>query len=159
MNGEKKAPLRILLVSYPKIVFLYPTFVISLAAAIYLSVARPPLDTTSTEAIVLSVVFLGVWVTNLVVLAFDFPRTSSLSVFLLFIAAAMGGVLLSCAEARVSPVRCRYAQRIPPLGQRKLLLDFFNQPGFGYAGSNYRGPIRLLGSSAERTTAPPGALG
>jgi len=76
MKGEGKAPSRILLVSYPKIVFLYPTFVVSLAAAIYLSLARQPLDTTGTEAIVLSVVFLGVWATNLVVLAFNFPRTT-----------------------------------------------------------------------------------
>ena len=81
MKGEEKLPSRIILVSYPKIVFLYPTIVVSLAAAIYLSLVRQPLDTTNTEAIVLSVVFLGVWVTNLVVLAFDFPRTSSLSLF------------------------------------------------------------------------------
>jgi hypothetical protein len=73
MKGDEKAPLRIFLVSYPKIVFLYPTFVVSLAAAIYLSIARQHLDTTNTAAIVLSVIFLGVWVTNLVVLAFDFP--------------------------------------------------------------------------------------
>ena len=86
MKGDEKAPLRIFLVSYPKIVFLYPTFVVSLAAAIYLSIARQHLDTTSTVAIVLSVIFLGVWVTNLVVLAFDFPRASSLSLLFLVVA-------------------------------------------------------------------------
>ncbi len=39
--------------------FLYPTILVSLVAAIYLSFARQPLDTTNTGAIVLSVLFLG----------------------------------------------------------------------------------------------------
>ena len=103
MKDEETATSRIFLVSYPKIIFLYPTFVVSLAAAIYLSVARQPLDTTSTETIVISVVFLGVWVTNLVVLAFDFPRTSSLSLFFLLVAVVMGCVLLSVLKPEVLP--------------------------------------------------------
>ncbi len=115
MEGEKKAPSRILLVSYPKIVFLYPTFVVSLAAAIYLSLTRQPVDTTSTEAIVLSVVFLGVWTTNLVVLGFDFPRTSSLSLFLLFVAAAMGCVLLSVLKPEVLPYVAERLREFHPL--------------------------------------------
>ncbi len=57
MTREKK-PSKIVLVSYPKIVFLYPTFVVSLAVAIYLSVARQPLDTANTGAIILSVVLV-----------------------------------------------------------------------------------------------------
>ena len=56
MTSEQKVRSRVFLVSYPKIVFLYPSVVVSLAAAIYLSLARQPLDTTNTEAIVLSVV-------------------------------------------------------------------------------------------------------
>ncbi len=95
MKNEKKPPSRILLVSYPKIIFLYPTFVVSLLAAIYLSFARQPLDTANTAAIVISVVFLGVWAANLVVLAFDFPRTSSLAAVFLLVAVVMGLVLLS----------------------------------------------------------------
>ena len=103
MKSEEKAPSGVLLVSYPKIVFLYPTVVVSLAAAIYLSIARQPLDTTNTEAIVLSVIFLGVWATNLVVLAFDFPRTSSLALVFLFVAVVMGCVLLSVLKPEVLP--------------------------------------------------------
>ncbi|MFO7905912.1 MAG: hypothetical protein R6U98_24850 [Pirellulaceae bacterium] len=80
--------------SYPKIVFLYPTVLMSLAAAIYLSFAGQP-DTPDTDAVVLSVVFLCVWVTNLVVLGFDFPRATSLSLVFLFVMVVMGCVLLS----------------------------------------------------------------
>lgn len=103
MKREKKLPSRIVLVSYPKIVFLYPTVVASLAVAIYLSLARPPLDATSTTAIVLSVVFLGVWAANVSVLAFDFPRASSLSLVLLLVAVVMGGALLYVLKPEVLP--------------------------------------------------------
>lgn len=115
MKGEEKAPSRILLVSYPKIVFLYPTFVMSLAAAIYLSLVWQPLDTTNTEAIVLSVVFLGVWATNLVVLAFDFPRTSSLTLFFLFVAVVIGCVLLSVLKPEVLPYVAEKLRAFHPL--------------------------------------------
>ena len=95
---------------------------------------------------------------NLVVLAFDFPRRLRCLSFS-FCRGGYGVRVVVGAEARGSPVRCREAQSIPTLGQRKLLLDFFHQPGVGYAGSSDCGPIRLLGSTGQRTTAPPGAVG
>ena len=115
MKAEEKAPSRIVLVSYPKIIFLYPTFLVSLAAAIYLSFTRPPLDDTSTAAIALSVIFLGVWATNLVVLAFDFPRTSSLSLFFLVVAVVMGVVLLSVLKPEVLPYVTEKLRAFHPL--------------------------------------------
>ena len=135
MKGEKKAPSRILLVSYPKIVFLYPTFVVSLAAAIYLSLTRQPVDTTSTEAIVLSVVFLGVWATNLVVLAFDFPRTSSLSLFLLFVAVAMGCVLLSVLKPDVLPYVAGKLREFHPLANASFYWTFSISLGLATLGA------------------------
>lgn len=115
MKGEKKAPSRIFLVSYPKIVFLYPTFVVSLVAAIYLSLARQPLDTAGTETIVVSVIFLGVWATNIIVLAFDFPRTSSLTLFFLVVAVVMGCVLLSVLKPEVLPYVAAKLRAFHPL--------------------------------------------
>ncbi len=135
MRGEKKAPSRILLVSYPKIIFLYPTFVVSLAAAIYLSLTRQPLDTTSTEAIVLSVVFLGVWVTNLVVLAFDFPRASSLSLFLLFVAIATGCVLLCVLEPEVLPYVAGTLREFHPLANASFYWVFSLSLGLATLGA------------------------
>lgn len=135
MKGEKKPPSRILLVSYPKIVFLYPTFVVSLAAAIYLSLTRQPVDTTSTEAIVLSVVFLGVWATNLVVLGFDFPRTSSLSLFLVFVAAGMGCVLLSVLKPEVLPYVARTLREFHPLANASFYWTFSISLGLAMLGA------------------------
>ncbi|MHB0957157.1 MAG: hypothetical protein ACYC0X_14555 [Pirellulaceae bacterium] len=135
MNGEKKPPARIVLVSYPKIIFLYPTFVMSLAAAIYLSLARSPLDTTSTETIVLSVVFLGVWATNLVVLAFDFPRTSSLSLLFLVIAIIMGGVLLSVLKPEVLPYVAARLREFRPLANASFYWVFSLTLGLAMVGA------------------------
>jgi len=135
MKDEKKTPSRILLVSYPKIVFLYPTFVVSLAAAIYLSLARLPLDRASTEMIVLSVVFLGVWATNLVVLAFNFPRTSSLSLLFLFVAVAMGCVLLSVLKPDVLPYVAATLREFHPLANASFYWVFSLSLGLATLGA------------------------
>ena len=135
MTSESKLPSKILLVSYPKIVFLYPTLLISLMAAIYLSLAGQPLDTTSTEAIVLSVIFLGVWTTNLVVLAFNFPRTSSLSLFLLFIAGTTGCVLLFVLKPEVLPYVAGTLKEFHPLANASFYWTFSISLGLAILGA------------------------
>ena len=135
MKGEKKAPSRVLLVSYPKIVFLYPTIVVSLAAALYLSIAGQPLDTASTGAVVLSVVFLGVWTMNLVVLAFDFPRTSSLSLVFLVIAVVMGLVLLSVLKPDVLPYVAGKLRGFQPLANASFYWAFSISLGLATLGA------------------------
>lgn len=88
---------RILLVPYPKIIFLYPTFIISLVNAIWLCFVPAIAETgdiTSTGQ-VLSFFFLGVLAANLLVIGFDFPRATSLSLFLAGVAILLGGFLIS----------------------------------------------------------------
>ncbi len=124
MTGEKKTPSRIFLVSYPKIVFLYPTVMVSLAAAIYLSFARQPLDATNTAAIVIAVIFLGVWAMNLVVLAVDFPRTSSLTLVFLLVTMVMGIVLLSVLKPEVLPYIAEKLSGFHPLANASFYWTF-----------------------------------
>lgn len=102
--GSKGPPSRIVLVSHPKIVFLYPSFLVSIFAAIYLSFLKNPLDPTNAHAVVVSAIFLVVLATNLVVLAFDFPRTTSLTMFFLFAALVMGAVLLFVLKPHLLPL-------------------------------------------------------
>jgi len=96
-------PARIFLISYPKIVFMYPTMLAALVAAIYTSFLKQPLDATNTHAVVLSVIFLGVLATNLVVLAFDFPRTSSLTLFFILVALGLGCALVIVLKPEIFP--------------------------------------------------------
>ena len=135
MKGKKKIPTKVVLVSYPKIVFLYPTFVVSLVAAIYLSLARPPLETASTEAIVISVVFLGVWAMNLIVLAFNFPHTTSLSLVLLAVTAVMGGMLLSVLKPDVLPYVAEKLRVFHPLANASFYWTFSVCLGFATLGA------------------------
>ena len=79
---------RIYLVSYPKIVFLYPTFLASLAAGLWMLLSG---NAESATSHVVSMIFLAIFAANLVVLSFDFPRTTSLTVF--FFLVAVGVVL------------------------------------------------------------------
>ncbi len=75
--------------------FLYPTFIASLVAAIYMSFSEPVLDPAIHKGAVLtSMVFLMVLGLNLVVLGFDFPRTTSITLFFVGAAVTLGLILL-----------------------------------------------------------------
>ena len=76
-------PQSIFLVSYPKIVYLYPTWIASLIAGIYLLIAK---NEPSTDTHVVALIFLGMLAVNMVVLSFDFPRTTSLTLFFFCVA-------------------------------------------------------------------------
>lgn len=81
-HAHRPAQDRIYLVGYPKIVFMYPTFLAAIAAGI----AMLFLDQGTPGAQVTAVVFLGIFAANLVIMAFDFPRTTSLTIFFFLVA-------------------------------------------------------------------------
>jgi hypothetical protein len=89
-----EVPERVFLVSYPKVVFLYPVFLAAVVAAIWMEFFSQPLDPGNRAAAIISVLFLGLLAVNLVILAFDFPRTTSLTLFFFVAAVVMGLVLL-----------------------------------------------------------------
>ena len=76
---------RILLVPYPKFVFMYPTLIISALAAILIYFTSDPAvnPATQTVPVVMTGLFLAVMMANMFVIVFDFPRATSLT--LLFI--------------------------------------------------------------------------
>lgn len=83
---------KIYLVSYPKVVFLYPTFLAAIVCGIYMAIAGKEAERADVH--ILALVFLAIFAINLVVLSFDFPRTTSLTLFFFFAAVAMGLWLL-----------------------------------------------------------------
>ena len=94
---KNDVPERIFLVPHPKIIFLYPTYLVSLIAGIILMIIG---DVTAdshswvlTTHTVLTWLFLGVLAINLVIFSFDFPRTTSFTLFF-FIAASVLGIIL-----------------------------------------------------------------
>jgi hypothetical protein len=123
------APESISLISYPKIVFLYPTFLAALAAGIYTAVAGP----TGVGAEIAAILFLGVLALNLVVLSFDFPRTVSLTLFFLIFAVAMGLLLLFRTYPDALPALTGVLRRYRPLANTTFYFTVAGILGVIYA--------------------------
>lgn len=107
----KAKPEGIRLVAYPKIIFMWPSFLIALAAAIFLSIAGPD----GGSAIVVTWTFLIVLSINLVVLGFDFPRTTSITLFFIGVTLFLGGVLLIIYMPNVLPAVTDWITSIHPV--------------------------------------------
>ena len=91
------------LVPYPKIVFLYPTFVMAIIAAVWTHFLSNPLNPGNHVAAGIGTLFLGVFTVNLVILAFDFPRTTSLTLFFFVAAVTLGLIVLFTFQPKLWP--------------------------------------------------------
>ncbi|MEM8667862.1 MAG: hypothetical protein AAGG48_10125 [Planctomycetota bacterium] len=102
---SKPARNRILLIPYPKFIFMYPTLIVSIVAAIVLSIggysAVDP--STQTTPVVMTVLFLVVFILNTFIIVFDFPRATSLTLVFIISTLALGGWLLMSAKPDVVP--------------------------------------------------------
>ena len=120
----------IILVSYPKIILLYPTFIASILAAILAYFFKTDNDHNQTIAIV----FLTLMTVNMVVLAFDFPRTTSLIVFFLLVTLGMGLLLLSIYFQELLPNVTAMLKRINPRANSTFYVCFATMLGLIYVG-------------------------
>lgn len=119
-NSQKDAPKSIILVSYPKIVMLYPTYLTAILAAfvtLFLSKESPYHQGVGG-------IFLGVMGVNLVVLAFDFPRTTSLNLFFVFLVLIMGTVLASIYVPTLPDAMTSVVKRINPQANATFYFSF-----------------------------------
>lgn len=87
-GGDSNKTPSVFLVSYPKIVFLYPTVLVALFGAIFMMANGN--DPSQDYAAIPGRIFLVALAINLVVIAFDFPRTTSLTWFFAIVAAVIG---------------------------------------------------------------------
>ena len=90
----EKLPKRVLLVPYPKFVFMYPTLIVSTIAALVLGLggyqAVDPQE--HTLAVVITGLFFVVLMINTFILVFDFPRATSLTLIAVCVSASPGFV-------------------------------------------------------------------
>lgn len=87
----------VFLISYPKVIFLWPTLVVSIVASIYMWMSSEPIEVEGNPtpgAVVCAWTFLIALSLNLIVISFDFPRGTSLTIFFIVIALILGGSLL-----------------------------------------------------------------
>jgi len=100
------------LVSYPKIVFLYPTVLAALFGAIYM--AAKGNDPNADYASLPARIFLLILAVNLVVISFDFPRTASLTWFFAAVAIGVGLWTLIQMNDSLLPTLTRMLARFEP---------------------------------------------
>ena len=123
-KAADKVPQRIVLMSYPKVIFLYPALLMSIVAACYLSFAEDPLNEANKTSTMMSTLFLGILAVNLVVLAFDFPRTTSLTLFFFAAAVVMGVVLFFEYRPDAMPAVAGLFRRFKPLANATFYWSF-----------------------------------
>lgn len=90
----------IYLVPYPKVIFMYPTFLGALVAGVFMLFTSGEESTTSSSVASMFLILFGV---NLVVLSFDFPRTTSLTLFFVVVAIILGLSLLFTFNVNLLP--------------------------------------------------------
>ena len=118
----KESAKPIILVSYPEDrVILYPTYIAAIIASLaawYLGEER----SSSTQ--VLGIVFLAIMGVNMVVLAFDFPRTTSLNLFFVTLVIIMGTILTSIYMPTLLPALSNVLKRINPYANAWFYFGF-----------------------------------
>lgn len=111
----------VILIPLPKIVFLWPTLVVALINGIYMSF-KP--DLNAEGPVIAAVAFLIMLALNLVVLSFDFPRTTSLTVFFVIVALVMGGFLAMVYFPTILPWVSAQLVKIRPLANHHFYFVF-----------------------------------
>jgi hypothetical protein len=96
----------------------------SLLAAIYLSFFSHPFEENHPSVSAVSVMFLCVLAVNLVILGFDFPRTTSLTLFFFAAAAVMGFILLCTFEPSFLPWVTHVLKAFHPLASASFYWGF-----------------------------------
>ncbi len=95
----------ILLVPYPKFVFMYPTLIVSVICTIvlYFRGYHAVDPATQTTPVVMTGLFLVVMMANMFIIVFDFPRATSLTLIFVITTLALGLWMLVVAKPDVLP--------------------------------------------------------
>ncbi|TWU38391.1 hypothetical protein [Novipirellula artificiosorum] len=82
----------ILLVPYPKFIFMYPTLIVATITAITMYLGGYGIidPATQTLPVAMTSLFLAIMMANMFVIIFDFPRATSLTLIFVLTTAAMG---------------------------------------------------------------------
>lgn len=111
----------VILISYPKIVFMWPSWLVSIICGIMMTFVS--LD--SPSAINIGWTFLIVFSINLVVLSFDFPRTTSFLLFAIIAALVLGAMLLVSNFPDLVPAVTKLINSIQPIANSTFYFVYF----------------------------------
>jgi len=95
-GAASKTPERIVLRSLPKVVFLYPTILLAIVSGF-------SMHWLSGRGTIIGGFFLLVLLANVAIIAFEFPRSTSLTYIFFFVAIGLGLFLLNDRVVEVTP--------------------------------------------------------
>ena len=98
MSKEPVKTQKLVIRSWPKMIFLWPTAVVALTAGIVTGLSEGWAETFGH-------IFVVVFFLNLAVLTFDFPRSTSLTIFIAVITVGLGIVLLNQQFGIIEPLQ------------------------------------------------------
>lgn len=113
-SGGKKN--RILLVPYPKFVFMYPTLIVSIVSAVVLffggyNAVNPETDTVP---VVMTALFMAVMMANMFIIVFDFPRATSLTLVFIVTTVSLGLWMLVIGKPDILPSLAGFFRAVRP---------------------------------------------
>ncbi len=111
----------VILISYPKIVFLWPSWLVALVAGIWM---RSTGDVPSSTSDILTWTFLVVLGLNLVIFSFDFPRSTSLLLFFVIVAIVLGLILAAYNMPTLIPNLHAWLRSMHPAANSTFFLLF-----------------------------------
>ncbi|MDB4743982.1 hypothetical protein OAF98_05800 [Planctomicrobium sp.] len=103
----------VILISYPKIVFMWPSWFVSIFCAFYMWFNPAMVD--SPGGVNACLAFLIVFSLNLIVLSFDFPRTTSFLLFAVITSLVLVGVLIFSNMPNILPAVSGWLAGINPI--------------------------------------------
>ncbi|MFO1021475.1 MAG: hypothetical protein U0903_12375 [Planctomycetales bacterium] len=105
---------RVYLVSYPKIISLYPSVLVAFFAGILMQAYGDPIAPSRLPVVVTSV-FLWVFAFNLIIVGFDFPRGASLTLLFVIMSIVLGAFLLFEYFPDLFPALSRFVKSFHPV--------------------------------------------
>lgn len=120
----------VFLVPFPQIIFLYPSLLMSIIAGIYMAFFPNP---QAGHAFVISAVFLSVLALNLMVFAFDFPRTTSLTLAA-FVVSIILAISLIFKFSDILPFVKQYLALYHPMANATFYFTFASILGLIFVG-------------------------
>ena len=104
-DGKKSRTKGIMLIPYPKFVFMYPTLIVSVLATIILFIGGYHAVDPAEQAlpVVMTGLFLVVMMANMFVIVFDFPRATSLTLVFIITTVMLGLWMLVLAKPDFLP--------------------------------------------------------
>lgn len=136
LSGGSEQPKSVYLISYPKIVFLWPAWLTALIAGCFMLFAgeNGAGGAPAAGASLMGWAFLIVLSINLIVLSFDFPRATSLIIFFVVVALVLGLFLVAKSVPDLLPMLGKWLSAIHPMANAHFYFFFFAVLGLIYGG-------------------------